>query len=102
MRNIAGLRPSTKGNRNGGRQKGTPNKVNGDIKAMILEALHGIGGVAYLKRQANENPTAFMGLLAKVLPMTIAGDPNRPLTVVTRIELVAPHIAAHVHDHSPS
>lgn len=32
----------------GGRQKGTPNKLSGDVKAMVLAALDEAGGVAYL------------------------------------------------------
>lgn len=76
----------------GGRAKGTPNKLTADVKAMILEALekaHPDGSVAYLVQQAQTNPTPFLSLVGKVLPMTVAGDPENPLGVVTRIELVA-------------
>lgn len=55
-----------------GRIKGVPNKLTSDVKAMILAALEGAGGVAYLQRQADENPVAFMALVGKVLPMTVA------------------------------
>jgi hypothetical protein len=75
--------------RTGGRAKGTPNKLTADVKAMVLEALEKKGGVQYLVDQAGTNPTAFMTLLGKVLPMTVAGDPQNPLGVVTRIELVS-------------
>ena len=58
----------------GGRQKGTPNKVTADVKNAILEAAHAAGGeggmVGYLTRQADENPTAFLTLIGKVLPLT--------------------------------
>lgn len=72
-------------------RKGVPNKVNGDIKNMILEALSNAGGAEYLTRKANDPKTAaaFLGLIGKVLPMTLAGDPNSPLMVVTRIELIS-------------
>ena len=66
--------------KHGGRQKGTPNRINADIKGMILEALHNKGGAAYLVRQSEENPVAFMGLVGKVLPMTVQGDAQHPLT----------------------
>ena len=56
-----------------GRVKGVPNKVTGDIKAMILTALSNKGGAKYLERQADENPVAFMGLIGKVLPMQVTG-----------------------------
>lgn len=73
----------------GGRAKGTPNKLTADVKAMVLEALDKAGGVSYLLTQAQSNPNAFLSLVGKVLPMTVAGDPQSPLGVVTRIELVS-------------
>lgn len=63
----------------GGRKKGTPNKVNAALKDMILGALQENGGQEYLKQQALANPTAFMTLLGKVLPMQVTGDPNQPI-----------------------
>jgi hypothetical protein len=63
------------GRKTGGRQKGTPNKINADLKAMILGALDDAGGQDYLQRQADENPNAFLSLVGKVLPMTVSG-PN--------------------------
>lgn len=62
--------------KSGGRQKGTPNKDNAAIKAMIEQALTKAGGVDYLTRQADENPTAFMGLVGKVLPMQVNHGDN--------------------------
>jgi hypothetical protein len=59
-----------------GRPKGTPNKNTKALKDMILGALAGAGGEAYLMRQANENPGPFMTLVGKVLPTQIAGDPD--------------------------
>lgn len=41
---------------------------------MILGALDDNGGQAYLAEQARSNPTAFMGLIGKVLPTTLKGD----------------------------
>lgn len=60
----------------GGRKKGTPNKVNTDIKNIIIQALNEIGGVSYLKVQSELNPVAFMGLVGKVLPLQIKNDVN--------------------------
>ena len=51
-----------------------PNKVTGALKDMVLQALDGAGGVAYLQKQATENPTAFLTLVGKVLPMQIGAD----------------------------
>jgi len=60
-----------------------PGKATKELKEMILGALDGAGGQAYLEAQAIENPTAFLSLLGKVLPMhlnvdvraTISADP---------------------------
>lgn len=56
----------------GGRRKGVPNKVNAELKDMILGALNSSGGEAYLKDQAKDNPSAFLGLLGKILPRDIS------------------------------
>jgi hypothetical protein len=89
----APTRGSKPGERRGGRQKGSQNKVTKALKEVILTALDKAdkgGGVGYLTRQANENPAAFMALVGKVLPMTVAGDAENPLRTITVVELVAP------------
>lgn len=64
---------------------GRPNKYPKAIKEMIVEALHNKGGAAYLERQADENPSAFLTLVGKVLPLQIQGDKDAPITItVTR------------------
>lgn len=80
---------SKPGERRGGRSKGTPNKLTGDVRAMILEALQNKGGVKYLEEQAVSNPNAFMSLVGKVLPLTLAGDPNAPLPSI-QVNFVKP------------
>lgn len=65
----------------GGSRRGKPNKVTGELKAMILGALSDAGGQRYLLEQARENPTAFMTLVGKVLPLTVTGADGGPLTV---------------------
>lgn len=67
-----------KGQKSGpGRPKGVKNKATTELKEMILEALGNAGGVEYLERKANDPRTAaaFLGLIGKVLPMTVQG-PN--------------------------
>lgn len=75
-----------------GRGKGTPNKINADVKAMVLEALHHAGGAEYLCMQAYDNPKAFMALVGRVLPMTLAVDPSAPLAGVVLVPMKAPAI----------
>lgn len=65
-----------------GRKKGVPNKTTAALKDMILSALDNKGGVEYLERQADENPTAFLSLVGKVLPMTVTGEGGGPLQVI--------------------
>jgi hypothetical protein len=79
----------------GGSRKGVPNKTTKALKEMILGALDAAGGVDYLTDRANDPRTAsaFLTLVGKVLPMTVAGDPENPLQTVTRIELVAPRVS---------
>lgn len=57
-----------------GRPKGVMNKINKQLKDMILGALDDAGGQDYLTQQAQENPVAFLTLLGKVLPTTIKAE----------------------------
>jgi hypothetical protein len=65
------------GKKTGGRQKGTPNKTTALLKDAILRAADDAGGkdglIGYLTEQAKDNPTAFLTLLGKVLPMQVEG-----------------------------
>lgn len=67
-------RGSKPGERRGGRQKGTPNKMTAAIKEMVVDALNQAGGTEYLLIQANDNPTAFLTLVGKVLPLQVDGS----------------------------
>lgn len=67
-----------------GRPKGSPNKTTALLKDAILMAAEAAGGkeglVGYLTAQATAEPVAFMGMLGKVLPLQITGDPENPVT----------------------
>ena len=60
-----------------GRPKGAQNKTTALLKDAILQAAQKAGGkggtIAYLAKQAEDNPAAFMTLLGKVLPLQISG-----------------------------
>ena len=75
-----------------GRPRGSLNKLPGAVKDMILEALNKSGGVEYLRRQADENPVAFMALLGKIMPMQVTSQLTSSQIEVTWIELVAPGV----------
>lgn len=80
-----------------GRPKGAQNKTTTALKEAILLAAaeHGYDGQGddglkgYLRMVAGADVKAFSSLLGKVLPMTIAGDPENPLKAIAKIELVA-------------
>ncbi len=79
--------------RSAGRPKGSPNKNTALLKDAILKAAEqagndvkkGGGVVAYLKKQAKESPRPFLALIGKVLPLTVAGDDDNPLTIIERV-----------------
>lgn len=60
-----------------GRPKGMPNKTTAMLKDAVLEAATKAGGkagmVGYLQKQATENPTAFLSLLGKTMPLQVQG-----------------------------
>src|SRR3954465_12626359 len=66
---------------NAGRKKGVPNKLNADLKEMILGALNDAGGQAYLARQAVESPGPFLTLIGKVLPLQVSGEGGGAVTI---------------------
>ena len=72
------------GKGNPGKPKGAVTKNTKALKDMILTALDGAGGAEYLERRANDPRTAsaFLALIGKVLPMTIAGDAENPARIV--------------------
>ena len=70
-----------------GRKPGVPNKTTALLKDAILQATAVAGGrdglVGYLTAQAKRslkvNPAPYMGLLGRVMPLQISGDPENPL-----------------------
>ena len=74
------------GRKTGGRQPGSQNKLNADLKGMILGALSDVGGKDYLAKRAIDTPAAFMTLVGKVLPLQVAGEGGGPVWVITGVE----------------
>ena len=80
----AGKKPPNAGK---GRKPGVPNKTTALLKDAILQATADAGGkdglVGYLTQQAKRalksNPAPYMGLLGRVLPLQVCGDPENPL-----------------------
>jgi hypothetical protein len=78
------------GKKTGGRTKGTPNKVTGELKDMILTALDDKGGVEYLKKCADDNPVAFLTLVGKVLPLQVNATHGGKVVTRVEVEIVDP------------
>src|SRR3990167_5911887 len=80
-RQSAGPLPNAKSLANlkrGGGRKGKPNKVTATLKDMILQSLSNVGGAAYLERQAEKQPAAYMALIGRVLPLQVKQDGDDP------------------------
>ena len=73
MANIENLTPKPENmtNKGRGRPKGSPNKSTAAIKEMLLASLDAVGGTQYFIRQADENPTAYMSLMSKIIPSEV-------------------------------
>ena len=57
-----------------GRPKGSQNAITMDLKMALTEAFWEVGGVGWLVKLAQEEPKAFAGLLARLLPPTPPDD----------------------------
>jgi hypothetical protein len=85
-----------RGNAGKGRPKGSSNKTTAALKDMILKALDEAdpkGSVAYLKKQAEDNPTAFLTLVGKVLPLQVNAEveAGKRLAKIVREFVSPPH-----------
>lgn len=54
-----------------GRPKGSTGHIGKQIAEMVSTALKDAGGADYLRRQADENPAAFMTLVGRLMPKDI-------------------------------
>ena len=86
-----------KGQRFGGRQKGTPNKVTGNLKEAILQAAINVGydgkgknGLeGYLQKCAEEDSKTYFGLLGRVIPHVVEGNPDKPIEHKLEVSFVS-------------
>lgn len=78
------------GQKTGGRQKGTPNKMTKNVKEALVEAFERMGGVESLIAWGQDNPDEFYKLWIKLLPNEVKAE----LTgadggaIITRVERV--------------
>lgn len=79
------MNPENLTNRGRGRPKGSKNKIGAEAKQVIAQAAEGLGGAERLlewAKSAPENEKAFWATIyPKLLPLTVSGDPDAPLSV---------------------
>jgi hypothetical protein len=72
-----------------GRPKGSPNKLGKAAKDVIHQAATELGGAERLLSWIKEDPLnerAFWATIyPKLLPLTVSGDPDNPLEVITKV-----------------
>lgn len=92
---MAGI-GSKPGERRGGRQKGTPNKVTADVRALARN--HTADAIRELARLASkaESEQARVAAIKELLDRAwgksttmVGGDTENPIRTITRIEIVA-------------
>lgn len=60
----------------GGRPGNSPNKIGGNIRQMILDAVEHLGGENYFLAVAVNKPEIFCALVGKILPTVVVIPPN--------------------------
>ena len=72
-----------------GRKPGSRNLTSQKLKEIVFDALQQQdgGAIGYLRKQAIQEPRAFMALIGKLLPTQITGEDGEPVRI-TQIELV--------------
>ena len=91
---VVGNSPKPKRTKHGGRKKGTPNKLNGDLKAYVLDAARTLEAEGRgLEAWARDNPNLywthmFKGVLPK--PIEVSGPGGKPIPITLAIKFVTP------------
>lgn len=80
-------RGSKPGERRGGRQKGTPNRITKTVREAILGAFDELGGQKWLVKLGKNDEKAFASLLGKVLPTQLTGADGGPIMVASSVAL---------------
>jgi hypothetical protein len=98
----------TKGhNRPGpGRPKGRLNDFTLELRREVLKGLnsaHPEGLAGFVRDAAMETPTAGLSLIGRFIPLSIGGDPNRPVKIEVTIKSRGfEHLASRTLDMSTS
>jgi len=74
-----------RGQKTGGRQVGTPNKVTAIFKDAVRTVYENIGGHAAFATWAKENPTEFYRIAARLIPTEIASQGTKINVIINRL-----------------
>lgn len=89
-----------------GRPKGVPNKLSRIAKDNIADVFEELGGIAEMKKWAQDNPTEFYRIYARLIPVeqvhsgSIAGNYIQIPTEQRDIDAVASAAGAAANGHS--
>lgn len=99
---------SKPGERRGGRQPGTPNRVTRDVRQAIQVAFDRLGGVDYIERLGRTDPKTFVPLLSKIVPQKIEADVTHhgagqlpDVELVHRLQVALDKLRSNVIDVTP-
>ena len=70
--------------KHGGRAKGTPNKLTKTAREAFQLAFEACGGANNLTTWAQENPTEFFKLYARLIPVEHTGEGGGPVSTVVK------------------
>ena len=73
-----------KGQKTGGRQVGTPNKVTAIFKDAVRTVYEDIGGHAAFAAWAKENPTEFYRIAARLIPTEMVTEGTSINVIINR------------------
>ena len=73
-----------RGQKTGGRQIGTPNKVTAIFKDAVRTVYEDIGGNAAFAAWAKENPTEFYRIASRLIPTEIASQGTNLNVIINR------------------
>lgn len=72
------------------RPVGSVNKVTRTIREAIIESFDAIGGAAWLRRIAEDDPKTYAMLLAKAMPTQVEGSNGGPVQIQILTAVPAP------------
>jgi hypothetical protein len=76
--------------KSGGRRSGTANKLTGAFREAVLFVYDGLGGHAAFLQWAQENPTEYYKIAARLIPTEIRHEEDQTVTVILNKSGISP------------